>query len=356
MASFESGYMTNPLPEQYTDLQLDPAYETVSVQYPSRLEAMALDPSQIALRADMKYPAGQVDICVDATRTIEVTAVERDGITITGDSQKMSLIRHAALLMKQALGYQGGFDITVPSDTIPRHCGFGSSSSMIAAVSAAINELFNRPISPLDLARYCAQNHGEEIDSRPDQLTPVQCIGGSAITGMFEGSLFIIAGESTPIYKGELPIDSRVVVGVPKDYDHPDAQQLLDDEIDGMEGFVATGERYGQKIAYNLVHEVLPGLVENDLRPLKKLIFDYRWRMGSIDNCAFVFPGIVDIAQELAHHETKTTTDLVALSSVGPGFFAVTSTPDEVAIEFEALEMKTTIFQSWNKTYQVERK
>ena len=202
--------------------------------------------------------------------------------------------------------------------------------------------------------RFSAQNHGEEIDGQDNNLTPVQCIGGSAVCGMFDGSLVIVAGESTPIYRGNIADDSLVVVGVPKGFGHPDSKQLMSDELDNMAGFVDTGVQHGQAIAYRVLHEAIPGLVGDDFRPLKQLVFDYRWRMGSIANCSFVYPPMVSIAGELAHHESEPTTSLVALSSVGPGFFAVTSHAVQVAKEFEALGMDANIFEPWSTTYKVQ--
>lgn len=353
MNYFEVGHVTTPLPASYSDIHATPVVDAVSLVYPSRLEAMALDPSQIALREDMKYPAGQIDVCVNVTRKITVERTNSGEVEVVGASGKSALVRHAGLLMKQALNYDGGLAIEVTDDTIPRHCGFGSSSSTIAGVLASVNELFGKPVRPLDLVRFSAQNHGEEIDGDDRRLTPVQCIGGSAICGMFDGSLIVVAGESTPIYRGDIADDSLVVVGVPKDFEHPDSDTLMRAELDNMNGFVETGSRHGQKIAYRVMHEVLPGLVGNDFEPLKQLIFDYRWRMGSIANCSFVYPPMLSIAEELAHHETEPSTSMIALSSVGPGFFAITTKADQVAKEFETIGMRANIFEPWSSTYRV---
>ena len=79
--------------------------------------------------------------------------------------------------MKDILHFEDSFEIDVNDDGIPKHCGFGSSSSTIAAVAASINELYDCPIPNNELIKYLASNHGEEVsDEDEDNLKMVQCI------------------------------------------------------------------------------------------------------------------------------------------------------------------------------------
>lgn len=330
-------------------------HNNVVVDYPSRLEAMALDPAKIADNKNLVYEAGQIDFCVSLLRhiSVEVNTSSSD-IILSERTPRKALAMHAALLVKQALGFSHGLKIDIIDEVDLRHCGLGSSSSLIAGTAAAVNELYGCPIAPLDLARYCAQNHGEEIDGDDTKLVPVQCIGGSAICGYFEGGLIVLSGQSTPIYRVQLPDKMKVVLGVPKDFEHPDSQQLMQAEVDNMGGFRETGKQYGQQIAYRLVHQVIPALVDGNLKPCKDLIFDYRWDMGSIRNCSFVYPRMLEIAEALRPMKDDDHIQIVSLSSVGPGFFALTDRPDEMRERFEELGLKTYLTNIHNGKYSVK--
>ncbi len=329
-------------------------YNKLTVSYPSRLEAMALDPSKISDNNNLIYEAGQIDFCVSIFKhiTVEVSN-EGSEISISERSPRKALIMHAALLMKAALKFEHGLKIDVDDATNLKHCGLGSSSSLIAGTAAAINELYGKPIKSLDLVKYCAQNHGEEVEGDDSQLAPVQCIGGSGVCGHFEGGLIILAGQATPIYTYNISDDMKVVIGIPNDFTAPDSRTLLEAEVDNIEGFRNAGNTYGKEIAYRLVHQVMPALGNDDLSKCKELIFDYRWDMGSIKNCSFVYPGLVELAENMRHLKDDARVEVLSLSSVGPGFFALTKDVQYVEEEFSKLNLKTITITIHNGAYSV---
>lgn len=328
--------------------------DSISVDYPSRLEAMALDPGKIADNNNLVYEAGQIDFSVGIYKHIAVSTEGEPGtINITDGTPRQSLVRHAAMIMMEGLGVNDGLKIDVQDAVDLRHCGLGSSSSLIAGTAAAINELYGLPVAALDLVRYCAQNHGEEIDNNPEKLVPVQCIGGSAVCGHFKGGLIVLSGQATPVFTADIPEDKEFIIGVPEDFTHPDSQQLMNAEIDNIEVFRSTGEVYGKEIAYRILHEVLPSLVGGDFKKCKDLIFDYRWDMGSIRNCSFVYPRMNEIAEALRWMKDEPDIDIVSLSSVGPGFFCLTSNAEVVEDAFQSLSLKTHRAHAHNGRYTV---
>ncbi len=247
-----------------------PIYKMVIVKYPSRLEAISIDPSKIAERCiDNIYTAGQIDFCVDICKHISVSLRKKENILITKTSSRKSLILHSALLMKKALGFTDGLMIDVKNDLELKHCGLGSSSSIIQGVGAAINELFGKPMRPLEIVRYLVSNHGEEVDGDDTRLMQVQSVGGSGICGHFEGGLIINSGKATPIFRKNLPKNLTVVIGVPKNFVHYDSVTLMNKEMENMDGFKNTGSKFSEKVAYRLIHEVIPSLVNDDYKPCK---------------------------------------------------------------------------------------
>lgn len=337
-------------------LIVSPQHKKIIIHYPSRLEAMALDPSKITTNNNLVYTAGQIDFCVSIFKTVTVE-ISEDGnkyIHIDDNSHRKSLILHACKIMQKALNVTDSIYIKVETDLDLRHCGLGSSSSTIASVASAINEVYGAPMDASDISKFCAQNHGEEIDGDNDNLTPVQCLGGSAVCGNFQGGMIVIAGESVPIAAVELPQNKKVVIGIPKEFTHPDSEQLLKKEVEHMRAFKNTGEVYSKTVAYRMLHEVLPDLVNGNLASAKRLIFDYRWRMGSIKNCSFVYPPMIDIAKKLNKYQYDEKFDILSLSSVGPGFFALTEDAEYIKTIFEKIGLITYVTTIYNDKYKVE--
>ncbi|MBU4338923.1 hypothetical protein KKB43_03930 [Patescibacteria group bacterium] len=258
--------------------------------------------------------------------------------------------------MKKALNFKDGLFVDVDNQTEIRHCGLGSSSKLIASVACAINELYGNPIKHADLVRYVAQNHGEEIDNNKDLLTPVQCIGGSAAAGMFDGGALVLAGESCVIKTMNIPHRYDVVIGIPKDYKELDSKVLLDMEIKNFSKFLKTGKKYGPKIAYNILHFCLPAMTTGDLKTIGDVIFDYRFNMGSIENCSYCYPKLTEITDKLTHLKLKGIADVLAISSVGPGIFVITKKALICKKAFEKVNLKTFVVKIENEKYSVLEK
>ena len=348
---FDVGTVWNPIHVKKCRFK----YRHVELMYPSRLNAMALDPSKIANNDNLRYSPGEIIFKIKLYKKVLVEIDEiTEEIQIEKSSARQSLIRHSAMIMKKAIGFKNGLKISVETQKDLRHVGLGSSSGLIASVACAINELYGNPISKKVLLKYLAQNHGEEINNNPGKLSPVQCIGGSAAAGLYSGSLLILAGQSNVIFNSSLPAILKVVMATPIDFNPIDAYALLQKEIDSFPNFIACGEKYGREIAYRLVHEAIPGIKEKNLKPLGDLIFDYRFKMGSIENCSYCYPLLPKIARAIC--PIRNYADILSLSSVGPSFFAITKNPKECKEIFNKAGLKTFITEIDNKTYSILQK
>lgn len=349
--SFEVGTVLNPLEAQFS--RVEPVRDEVRVDYPSRLGAMSLDSSKITQNTNSVFPAGQIAFSVGVYKHVRARLDDSGEVTVTDGTPRASMVRHAGLLVKSALGFREGVELDVQAPIDLRHSGLGSSGATLAGAAAAVNELFGNPIDPITLARYCAHNYGEEIDGDDSRLVPVQSIGGSSLCGMIDGGLIVVAGEAVPIYQKRLPEDMKVVIGVPDDFKPADAEELMQAEVNNMSGFQHSGDEHARQVAYRLVHDVLPSLVLGDLRPCKELIFDHRWNMGSIQNCSFVYPRMVDIAESLRDLRDDDRAAIISVSSVGPAFFGLTDDPKYLEERFAAEGMNTMTTEIHNGTYTV---
>jgi predicted sugar kinase len=325
----------------------------VRLRYPTRLNAMALQPGAIAGDNNLIYDAGEVVFSVARFHHVHLRRLDPgSGLVLDPAVGRPDLVSHAARIMCTALGVDCDLWIGIESDPLPVHAGFGSSSSLIAAVATAVNHLHGSPVDRADLLPYLTGNHGEEHGGLPGLLTPVQCIGGSAASGLYPGGVQIVAGRSTVVLAVPVPDHLSLVIGVPRTLEERSTEELMAAETDHFDRFRATGERWGPTIAYRMLHEAMPAALRGDLAPLGSLVFDYRFRMGSIENCSFSHPGLVELAGALEPlwHEKAVT--VLALSSVGPAFFALTADPDLCGGRFEGLGMDVLHAQPHNGTYQ----
>ncbi len=144
-----------------------------------------------------------------------------------------------------------------------------------------------------------------------------------------------------------------VVVGVPIEYQPKDSAELMHLENQNMDKFISTGKKYGPIVAYQLLHEVLPGMKEGSLDALGNIIYKYRFEYGSIDNCSFAYPPIINIANKLRLLYSNKDVAILSLSSVGPAFFAVTKNPEKCVQVFESNGLKCIKTKINNEGYKV---
>ncbi|MBR3138577.1 hypothetical protein IKG38_00995, partial [Candidatus Saccharibacteria bacterium] len=102
--------------------------------------------------------------------------------------------------------------------------------------------------------------------------------------------------------------------------------------------------------------DAIPELMDGNCRPLKEFIFDYRWDMGSIRNCSYAYPGIVDLAEKMRPLRNDNDIDFIFLSTAGPGFCIVTKDINKVENIFKRLDMKTFVTDIHNDKYQIIEK
>jgi len=349
---FRVGTIFNPIREKFSNIKV--ASNSISIKFPSRLNAMALDPSKITANKNLVYNPGEIVFMIKTYKDITVKITDRKNeIEISKFSCRQSLIRHAVILMREALDVNDGLYIDVKNDDELKHCGFGSSSSLIAGVAVAINELYGNPIKLDVLARYMAQNHGEEISENDDKLVPVQCIGGSAIGGFFNGGMKVISGETCFIKSMDISNKYKVVIGFPVDFQERDSKEMMDLEIENFDKFLKTGLKFNKQIAYNILHKLLPAMTTGDIDTIGDVIFDYRFNMGSIKNCSFGYPKLTELTDRLADLKRKEFAQVLAISSVGPGIFAITDKPEICKKEFIKNNLIVKIVSIENNKYKV---
>lgn len=331
--------------------------EILFLKYPCRLDAMAINPAAVCYNDSMIFTPGEVVISTKKYIKVSIKKIKGTSeLKISKATKRKVLVKHAFHLMKKVIEFDESFYIDVNDDGIPKHCGFGSSSSTITAVASAINEMYGCPIDNADLIKYLATNHGEEIDdSDEDNLKMVQCIGGGATNGLIKPGVIVIAGKSTVI--SSMCYEGKIVIGIPRDFELKDANYLMEKEEENLYKFKKTGELYSEKIAYDLLHKALPGMVNGSIKELANVVYEYRFNMGSIENCSFVYPKMVNQAKKIRTLYENDKCEFLSLSSVGPAYFAIVKNDEqlnECINIFEQADMEVMITEINNDKYLVD--
>ncbi len=330
-----------------------PILKSVEILFPSRLNAMAVDPSKITQNQNMIYTAGEIVFSIPIFKKIKINSVNSPICIISDRSKRKSLIKHAFFIMKEAIKFENGLEIDVENNLEIKHQGMGSSSSLLAGVCAAINEIYGCPLNQAELLKYVAQNHGEEIEGEDEYLNPVQCIGGSAASGLYKGGVLLLLGENLVAKTAMVPENYSVVLGFPKDFQEFDSKKALDKELENIEGFAECGKIYGKDNAYNVLHKFIPAMINSDLETMGDVIYEYRFNMGSIKNCSFLYPRLVKVCDKISSLKKEGHAAIISISSVGPLIFAITKTPKKCVEVFEKENLKTEVISIYNGKYKV---
>ncbi len=358
---FSVGTILNPFEGNFNIKNINAKYREISILYPCRLDAMAINPAAVAYNENLRFTPGEVALSIDNFIKTKVCITNLDGgnIVISPTTKRKALIKHAYYLITKILNVNPSVYIDVNDEGIPKHCGFGSSTSIITSVVASINELYGNPIKKKDLIRYLSSNHGEEINDSDNKLKSVQSIGGGASSGLLSFGLIVIAGSAVPIAGIKLP-KTKVVIGIPKDFVALNADILMKLEEDNLWKFVKTGRKYKNIIAYRLLHNAIPNMLCYDISALSDVVFDYRFNMGSIKNCSFSYPKMVKISNQLRGLYEEKKCKMLSLSSVGPAFFALDSVDKNIQFckkKMEEVGMRTYTYSIYNSSYKIiERK
>lgn len=352
----EVGHLFNPFVGKIMN-ECKIKHNKIAISYPCRLDAMAINPAAVCYNDSMFFTPGEVVISTNIFVKVQINVLSSsDGILkISEKTKRKVLVKHSYLLMCKALNISPSLEIIVEDQPIPKHCGFGSSSSIIAAVASAINELYGMPISNEDLIKYLASNHAEEIsDDNEDFLKVVQCIGGGATNGLTDAGIMVIAGKATTI--SSLKYNSDVLIALPKNFVQKNAEELMNLEEENLWKFKITGEKYSKDIAYDILHKVLPDMKNGNIFELAQVVFDYRFNMGSIENCSFVYENMVDLASKIRVLYEEHKCQFLSLSSVGPAYFLLVNNQEdkEYCRNFlEKLDMNIIETSICNSTYIV---
>ena len=349
---FKFGTVFNQFPRFIENIA--PVFKEVIISFPSRLNAMALDPSKISINENKIYNAGQIVFSIDICKKIQIKLLEGKGgeCQISPTSERKALIKHAFELMKLAIRFNDSLFIDIDNFGEMKHVGLGSSGALLAGVAAGINELYGNPIKKEEMLTYLSRNYGEEIENSDNLLNPAQSIGGSIATGLWEGGMLLISGNNEVIKTANFDSNYEIIIGIPKNF-NVSSEIALNKEEENMPNFIECGKRYGPQIAYRVLHEVLPSMNNQNLKIIGDVIYDYRFNMGSVENCSFLYPQLIELARNLSYLKLNGIADVFAISSVGPAIFVITKNKKECVDAFKKENLDIHFTKFHNSSYKL---
>ena len=101
-------------------------YESIEINYPCRLDAMAINPSAVCYNDSMVFTPGEVVISAEKFINVKVKVMDADKKLEIGENTKRKvLVKHAYALMKDVLKFDDALYIDVDDKDIQKHSGFG---------------------------------------------------------------------------------------------------------------------------------------------------------------------------------------------------------------------------------------
>jgi len=363
---FKAGTIFNDFKGKIETNKIKLLRKSIRLNFPTRLGAMPIDDTVLAVNSKHVYPAGEIVISID--NPIKVTTNflgNNSGILLLDNNVKNpAVINHGYRIMCKVLNVSPSFSISIDDSRVPRHSGFASNGATLGAVCSSINELFGNPIQSGDLLRFLATNYGEQYtdNGNSETLRKNMCIGGSLATGLYKDGIQVLSPEYT--LAGSTKYDGSAVIGIPRDYRLVSSKVFIDLEQATAKKLSDTpNEDYKRFIITNLEQVALPKLASKDISGISDIVFENRFK----DECGVsikrliskVSPSFTQIAKNVKwlYESDKPHCDMLGISSMSPTFFALTSCKvnENMCIKsFEEQSMDVFVYPVYNDIYSIE--
>ncbi|MFH1623374.1 MAG: hypothetical protein ABIA12_02550 [Candidatus Aenigmatarchaeota archaeon] len=312
---FEVGTLEHPLDVSSIG-KVGPDYKRVRVSTPGRFLSGLRDLRGLVIREPTgEFNYGEVSFGVDLRTYADVSLHDSDSIHVTGNTERPSIIRHFAEIMRKQLNYDGGLLIEANNDFPYHHVGSGSSAALATAEVFAINKLLGNPIKKEDLPLLIARNYGEEIQEDPNKLITVQCTGGTSWMGLLGGLIMVY--NSQPIQRMDIPEGLVYIAGVPE-YPKPDAKGAMARETVAVFQHILDNASHMETFFKERFQDMEASIKTRDMEEVGKVIFetysDERFMTG-YDN---MFPELKTTFWDLRKLLKRYSPATSFISSAGP--------------------------------------
>jgi len=306
----------------------------VEVTLPARLHPTVLDMNRFS---PVKPGGGGMGIAVGIPLKAKIRSTTSPEIVVKGE--RSLIATHFAMVIKEILGYRGGFEIEI-YDHKRRHVGMGSSTGSMTAVCVGINEVLGRPFTNRELRRIIGYNACEESPRGNGYIIRGFETGIGAMASI-NGGIILATDNLEMIYRTAMP-DTRVIIVIP---DVPS----LEDEFTGKETAAESEVELLMRRARYLDHlqcgakaqivllDMMPAIIQGDLKGIGDALYDICFLGSKRAECEQHGIGGTQIYNYLASFR-EMGVELAGMSSVGPTIFALTKKHEvqEKILEFLA--------------------
>jgi beta-ribofuranosylaminobenzene 5'-phosphate synthase len=313
--TFVPGESLKTLGLEKKKFMLKPDKGTVIVRAPARIHLTVLDMNRFA----PDHPGGGgIGFAIQCYCTAEVSCTKKE---VSIDYNRAAIIENFVAVFKKAVGYSGGFKITV-TDHDYKHVGLGSTSTVMIAVATAMNEALGSPLTNTQLRHLIGHNYCEETADGTIAFGFETGVGPAAST---YGGMAIMGDELALAYHHPFAEGKNVYIIIPP----TDISSAGTQEFDLLMNKARTLDYRDRELkAYLFLMDLIPALERDDVKKAGDIVWEIEFRgskRAEVEHHSF----------EIYHQMSKlreAKLEFVGMSSVGPSIAVVTE-KDRKAVE-----------------------
>jgi len=292
-----------------------PVRETVTVTAPGRIHLTVLDMNRFA----PDHPGGGgIGFAIQCYCTATVRCTDK---AVTVKYSRAPLVENFVAVFKKAVGYTGGFQITVTEQEF-KHVGLGSTSTMMIAVASALNRAVGSPLTSNQLRMLIGHNYVEETADGKIAFGFETGVGPAVSVN---GGMAVMGDELALVYHHPFAEGKNVYILIPP----TDISSAGTQEFDLLMNKARTLDYRDRELkAYLFMMDLVPALEKGDLRKIGDVIWEIEFRgskRAEVEHHGF---GIYHYMSRLRDAKLE----FVGMSSVGPAIAIVTGL-DRKAVE-----------------------
>ena len=313
--TFAPGEKVKTLGLEKNTYTIVPEKGKVTVKAPGRIHLTVLDMNRFA----PDHPGGGgIGFAIEnyCTAVVECTK-KADSIRYS----RAPLIQNFVAVFKKAVGYTGGFRISV-TEQKHQHVGLGSTSTMMIAVATAMNHAVGSPLENSSLRKLIGHNYAEETADGKIAFGFETGVGPAVST---HGGMAIMGDELTLVYHHAFGEGKNVYIIIPP----TDISSSGTQEFDLLMNKARTLDYRDRELkAYLFLMDLVPSLENGDLKRAGDVIWEIEFRgskRAEVEHHSFA----------IYHYMSKLRDaglEFVGMSSVGPAIAVVTAL-DRSALE-----------------------
>jgi beta-ribofuranosylaminobenzene 5'-phosphate synthase len=303
--SFLPGQMPKTLGLEKRKFTLKPTKGKILVKAPARIHLTVLDMNRFA---PDHAGGGGTGFAIQCYCTAEVACTKK-GVQI--DYSRAPIIENFVAVFSKAVGYKGGFLIKA-TDHERKHVGLGSTSTVMIAVAAALNEAVGKPLTTTELRQLIGHNYVEETKENTIAFGFETGVGPAVST---TGGMAIMGDELALVYHHPFAEGYQVYIVVPP----TDISSAGTQEFDLLMNKARTLDYRDRELkAYLFLMDLAPALERNDLKKIGDIIWEIEFRGSK--------------RAEVEHHSYRIYQYMAMLREAGLEFVGMSSVGPSIAI------------------------